>query len=224
MSISPELPMLDGPSYPTPSVNPSMLVILLHGYGSDGNDLISLAPFFQQYLPKAHFLAPNAPYPCEHNDHGYQWFGLNILDPFMLMPAARHTATYIERYIESKSKIFNIPYHHIALAGFSQGAMMALHVGLRQRQQLGGIISFSGALIGTHLIRQELASFPPVLLIHGTEDMVVPFHESQRAHRALHDAGVQAELLSRPNLGHTIDEAGLKKTAQFLQQHLVNPK
>ena len=140
----------------------------------------------------------------------------------MLMPAARHTATYIERYIESKSKIFNIPYRHIVLAGFSQGAMMALHVGLRQRQQLGGIISFSGALIGTHLIRQELASFPPVLLIHGTEDMVVPFHESQQAYRALHDAGVPAELLSRPSLGHSIDEAGLKKATQFLQQRLAN--
>lgn len=210
---------LDGPSYPDNEVSTyDSLVIFLHGYGSDGEDLISLAPSFHQYLPNTFFIAPNAPYRCSQNLNGYQWFGLQILDPAILLPAVRHTAEYIEDFIEHQSNHLRIPYHRIALVGFSQGTMMGLHVAFRQRRPLAAFIGFSGAMVAKHVLKQEILSYPPTLLIHGEQDMVVPFQESKNAQKTLEEVKVPVRLLNRPNLGHGIDQEGLKAAIQFLKE------
>lgn len=213
---------LDGPHYPDNIEGPyDSLVIFLHGYGSDGEDLISLAPAFHQHLPNTFFIAPNAPYRCDQSVNGYQWFGLQLLDPFILLPAARHTSEYIEDFISHQAKRLNLPHSRIALIGFSQGTMMGLHVAFRQRQQLGALIGFSGAMIAKHLLKQEIISYPPTLLLHGEQDMVIPCQESKNAAKTLEDAKVPVQFMNRPNLGHSIDPEGLKAAIQFLKEIFI---
>src|SRR5882672_8372854 len=140
---------IEGPHYgPQGGGKPGHLVVLLHGYGADGNDLIGLAPVLAPLLPDVVFLAPNAPYPCEGNPTGYQWFGINRLDPESRLAGTRSAAPLIDAFLDEKLADYRLDESKTVLVGFSQGTMMALHVGLRRTKQLAGIVGFSGALAG----------------------------------------------------------------------------
>ena len=153
------MPMIElsGPSQPPASGSkPKQLVVLLHGYGSNGDDLISLAPFFAQALPDAEFLSPNAPFPCELSPMGFQWFGFEDRTPEMLLGGARLAAEILDRFLDAELARRGLKDRDLALVGFSQGTMMALQVGPRRPNRMAGILGFSGSLIAPQLLNTEL--------------------------------------------------------------------
>jgi phospholipase/carboxylesterase len=210
---------LSGPSHPPlRGGTAKQLVVLLHGYGSNGDDLISLAPFFAQALPEAEFLSPNAPFPCEISPLGFQWFGLEDRTPEMLLGGTRLAAEILDKFLDAELTKRGLKDRDLALVGFSQGTMMSLHVGPRRPSRIGGILGFSGSLIAPHLLGPELKSKPPIFLVHGTADQVVPFGALTQAEKALRDAGIPVETEARPGLPHSIDQVGAQKGALFLRR------
>jgi phospholipase/carboxylesterase len=212
---------LSGPSRPpVAGGNPSRLVILLHGLGADGNDLIGLAPYWAPLLPDTEFLSPNAPFPCDMAPYGYQWMSVRDANPEARLAGARAAASILGAFIDDELQKRGLTEAELALVGFSQGTMMSLYVGPRRERQLAGIVGFSGRLIAPTLLKSEIRSRPPVLLVHGTEDAMVPYDSMAEAELALTDAGITVETLSCPGIGHGIDGEGLRRGGEFLQRVL----
>lgn len=215
------LPKLSGPIHkPESGGKPRQLVILLHGLGADGNDLIGLAPVLAQVLPDAEFVSPNAPFPCDMAPYGRQWFSLQDRSPATILAGVRAAAPILDAFIDEALESRGLAEKDLALIGFSQGTMMSLYVGLRRARAVAGIVGFSGALVGAELLAGEIRSRPRVLLVHGDADTMVPFQALAMAESALKAAGVPVETLTCPGLGHGIDEAGLKAGARFLTEVL----
>ncbi len=207
---------LQGPEQAPRSGTAKKLVVFLHGYGSNGDDLISLAPYWAPLLPEAAFLSPNAPFPCEMAPYGFQWFSLENRDPQMKLGGVKVAAGFLDTYLDQQLARFKLTERDLALVGFSQGTMTALHVGPRRAQALAGIVGYSGALIGAQELPGEIRSRPPVLLVHGTGDPVVPFEAMAQAATALKGVDIPVTTEARPNLPHSIDEVGLQKGGAFL--------
>ena len=208
---------LDGPSQPPAAGGqPRHIVILLHGLGADGSDLLGLAPYWARFLPHAVFLAPNAPFPCDMAPYGFQWFSLQDRTPEMILAGVRAAAPVLEAFIDETLAKHGLDERSLALVGFSQGTMMSLHVGLRRQRPVAGILGFSGALVGAEALAPELRSKPPVLLVHGDADEIVPVQAMDRAAEGLRAHGVAVETLRRPGLPHSIDEEGLTRGGAFL--------
>lgn len=213
-------------------------VILLHGYGADGNDLIDLAPWLARFLPETVFYSPHAPEPCEMAPSGRQWFSLASYDPEMmrrnpdtmspvyarLLEGTRKTAPDLDRFIDSIAETERLPPERIALVGFSQGTMMALHVSLRRKDPLAGIVGFSGALVGPEILTEEISACPSVLLVHGNADTVVPYPAMEMARNTLLNHSVDVTTVTCPGLGHGIDENGLHQAAHFLRKAFGLPE
>jgi phospholipase/carboxylesterase len=214
---------LSGPTRPPLSGGqPRCLVILLHGLGADGNDLIGLAPYWAPLLPEAEFVSPNAPFPCDMAPWGFQWFSVQDRSPGTVLAGVRASAPMLDAFIDDELAKRGLDEGSAALVGFSQGTMMALFVGLRRAKPFAGIVGFSGRMIGRELLAAELRSRPPVLLVHGTDDPVVPYDSLAAAEAALTAAGVPVETLSCAGMGHSIDQEGLQRAGRFLQARL-NP-
>ena len=211
------IPALSGPSRPPASGGqPSRLVILLHGLGADGNDLIGLAPYWAPLLPTTEFLSPNAPFPCDMAPYGYQWFSAQDRSPAAVLAGVRAAAPFLDAFIDDALAERGLDDADLALVGFSQGTMMALYVGLRRSQPVAGILGFSGRLLAPELLASELRSRPRTLLVHGTEDPLVPYESLAAAETALTDIGVSVETLTCTGVGHSIDENGLRRGGSFL--------
>ena len=214
---------LDGPRFgPAQAADgrPTELVVLLHGLGADGNDLISLAPLFAQVLPGAAFVAPNAPFPCDMASFGRQWFSFQDREPEAVVAGVRAAAPHLEAFIDSELERAGLGDERLALIGFSQGTMMAPHVALRRARPCAAVIGYSGALVAPQLLAEEIESRPPVLLVHGDADEVVPFSSMAAAGQALRENGLLVHSEPRPGLSHGIDEEGLQLGAAMLQQTL----
>jgi phospholipase/carboxylesterase len=208
---------LSGPVAPPLSGGrPRQLIVLLHGYGSDGNDLISLAPHWARLLPDADFVSPHAPFPCEMAPVGRQWFSFNDHSPPALLAGARAAAAILQAFLDEALAERKLTDRDMALVGFSQGAMMALFVGLRRKAAPAAILGYSGALVDAGELATEIRSRPPVLLVHGDADQVVPHAELARAAAGLQALGVPVTAETRPGLPHSIDERGLLLGGQFL--------
>lgn len=208
---------IDGPSYgPQAGGKPGHLVVLLHGYGADGNDLIGLAPVLAPLMPDVAFHAPNAPYPCEGNPMGYQWFGIARLDPAVTAAGVRSAAPFVDDFLDDTMARYGLDESRTALVGFSQGTMMALHVGLRRARPLAGIVGFSGMLAAPEALGAEIGSRPPVLLVHGDSDQMLPHQLTERAAETLRQNGVETSMHIARGVGHGIDQAGLSLAARFL--------
>src|SRR5213082_3895170 len=217
----PMLGQLTGPSRPPLSGGkPRRLVILLHGLGADGNDLIGLQQYWGPVVPDAEFISPNAPFPCDMAPYGYQWFSVQDRTPAALLAGLRAAAPLLDAYIDEELQKRGFDESDTALVGFSQGTMMALYVGLRRAKPLAGILGYSGRLIAPELLASELRSRPPVLLVHGTHDPLVPFESLADAEAALKTAGVPVETLACPGIEHAIDPEGLQRGGAFLKQVL----
>ena len=212
------MPRLSGPSRPPASGGkPRRLVILLHGLGADGNDLIGLAPYWARLLPEAEFLSPNAPFPCDMAPYGYQWFSSQDRSPEAVLGGVRAAAPILDAFIDEALDERGLGSGELALVGFSQGTMMSLFVGLRRAEAVAGIVGFSGRLLASELLDSELRSRPPILLVHGTEDPLVPYSSLGAAEAALKAAGVPVETATSVGIGHSIDEQGLRQGGQFLR-------
>ena len=211
---------LDGPYRPPANGRePEKLVVFLHGVGADGNDLIGLADPLGEVLPSAGFISPNAPEPCDMAPFGYQWFSLQDRDPRALLRGVETADPVLGAFIDAQKDRFGLADGDIAILSFSQGTMTALHHAPRRAGQLAGIAAFSGALIGGEGLAAA-PSRPPVLLVHGDQDPVVPFAAMGAAEQALNGAGFQVTAVARPGLGHGIDPEGLGLAARFLQSVL----
>jgi phospholipase/carboxylesterase len=216
------MPKLTGPSRPPAAGGkPSRLVILLHGLGADGNDLIGLAPVWAPLLPEVEFVSPNAPFPCDMAPYGYQWFSAQDRSPAAVLGGVRAAAPILDAFIDEALSERGLGAGDLALVGFSQGTMMSLFVGLRRARPVAGIVGFSGRLLAPELLAGELRSRPRTLLVHGTEDPLVPYASLAAAESALTAAGVAVETLTCPGIGHSIDEAGLRRGGHFLRDVLA---
>ena len=215
------LARLSGPSRPPASRGkPRRLVILLHGLGADGNDLIGLAPYWARLLPDAEFLSPDAPFPCDTAPFGYQWFSSQDRSPEAVLGGVRAAAPILDAFIDEALEERGLRSGELALVGFSQGTMMSLFVGLRRAEPVAGIIGFSGRLLAPELLPTELRSRPPVLLVHGADDPVVPYSSLAAAEAALKEVGVPVQTVTSVGIGHSIDEQGLRHGGQFLKDVL----
>ncbi len=213
---------LGGPTQPPASGGkPRRLVVMLHGLGADGSDLIGLAPYWAPLLPEAEFLSPDAPFPCDMAPFGRQWFSLQDRTPSAILAGVRAAAPILDAFLDEALEARGLDETSLALVGFSQGTMMSLYVGLRRAAAPAAIVGFSGALIGAETLAQEIRARPPVLLVPGDADEVVPPQALPLAESGLQAAGVPVEVLSCPGLGHGIDEAGLKRGGEFLRERLA---
>ena len=198
---------LNGPRLePADGGKAKQLVVLLHGLGADGNDLISLAPIFARSLPQAAFVSPDAPFPCDMAPYGRQWFSLQDRAPEAMLGGVRLAAPILDGFLDAELERLGLEDSDLALLGFSQGTMMALHVALRRSKPCGAVIGFSGHLVGADSLADEITSRPPVLLAHGDADEVVPFAALPAAEQVLKANGVTVSAHRRPGLGHGIDE------------------
>ena len=212
---------LDGPGFaPLSGGKTAQLVILLHGVAANGNDLLYLAQAWRKLLPKAEFLTPHAPFPCDYAPDGRQWFSLQDRAPEKLLAGLRDAAAILDRFFDDLLASRGLDKSQLALAGFSQGAATALYAGLHRQKQIAGIVAFSGALPWGAALQSEIASKPPVLLVHGEVDTVVPFQSMAAAKAMLEAVGVPVKAVARPGLGHAIDETGIKLAGEFLRDVL----
>ncbi len=208
---------ISGPTYgPAAAGAPRQLVVLLHGYGSDGHDLLGLAPHWAQMLPRAEFISPNAPFPCELAPYGRQWFGFEGRDAQMILGEVQTAAAILNGFIDEQLAKRDLDESALALVGFSQGTMMSLHVALRRQRPAAAVVGYSGRLIAPDLLPQEIKSRPRILLVHGDADPVVPFQSLREAVNVLELVGIEVTAERRPRLAHAIDEEGLELGGHFL--------
>jgi phospholipase/carboxylesterase len=197
------------------SLPAKQLVVLCHGLGANGADLIGLAPYFARALPHAAFYSPDAPEPCDMAPEGRQWFPFSSLDPVALAVGVRRAAVALNGMIDAE--LARLGVSDYALLGFSQGAMTVLFTGLRRSPGPKAMIGYAGALIAPETLPAEIKSKPPVLLVHGTADQVVPAFRSRDAAATMQAAGVKVETIFTPGLAHGIDDAGLEAGARVLE-------
>jgi len=197
-------------------------VILLHGYGADGDDLIGLAEPVSEYLPDTVLRAPNAPAPCRVNPAGRQWFPIPQIDGSSedaMRTGYLRSAEALDRHLAEAMAEEGVEPSRTCLLGFSQGTMMALSVGPRRAPALAGIVGFSGRVIDPDaLVLAE--SRPPVLLAHGDGDDVVPFEAMAEARAALEQAGYPVSTFVMTGTGHGIAPDGLGLAVGFLAEKL----
>lgn len=199
---------------PSSNKKATKLVVLLHGYGSNGRDLISLAPYWQPALPDALFTSPDAPFPCEMGGGGFQWFSLADRSPDKMLSGVENAHPILNEYLDDLLKEHELSNKDLFLVGFSQGTMMSLYTGPRRSQTIAGILGYSGALIGeADLDRQNK---PPIHLIHGESDDVVPVEAYHHARTILEEKSFPVSGKTIPHLPHSIDGEGIESGAKFL--------
>lgn len=213
---------LDGPRRAARSGTARSLVVLLHGYGASGDDLIGLADDLAPWLRDAAFASPHAveemPYPGQA---AYQWFALTARDPEEYAAGARTAAPALDAFLDEELARLRLDASRLALVGFSQGTMMALHVGLRRTVAPAAIIGMSGVIAAAGTLSSEITCRPPVMLIHGSDDEVIPVGAIHFTREALATSNVDVEWHIRQGLGHDIDAECLRLAASFLAGQLA---
>lgn len=207
---------LDGPRWgPASGGKPEWLVVICHGLGADGADLIGLAPPWGKVVPTAAFFAPDAPL-AHDSGFGRQWWSVADRTPAVMEAGVRRAFPYLDRAIDAELARLGLAPDRYALAGFSQGAMMVLFAAVRRAVSPRAVLAYSGALLAPEALAGELRHKPPVLLIHGEQDDVVLAERSRAAEDALRRAGVPVESHYIPGLPHGIDDEGVALGGAFL--------
>jgi phospholipase/carboxylesterase len=214
---------IDGPRLPARSGRAQQLVVFLHGYGADGNDLIEIGRQWQRWLPDAAFVAPHAPEPCGASPIGRQWFALTFRDPHERWRGVNLAGPALDAFLDGELARHELPATRLALVGFSQGTMMALHVGLRRTQAPAAILGYSGLLVfeegkGPETLAAHLRSKPPILLVHGDQDDVIPVDALFLSIAALAAVEVPCQWHLSLGISHGIDAEGLRQGGLFLAQ------
>ena len=199
------------------------LVVFLHGYGADGNDLLGLAEPLAEHLPDTVFVAPNAPEKSAMNPMGYQWFPIPWIDGSSEEEAAAgmdRAVNDLNAYLDSVMSNEDVTEHETILFGFSQGTMMSLHVAPRREDQFAGVVGFSGRLLRPESLADEAISKPPILLVHGDQDEIVPPISMPEAGDVLQSAGFEVFGHVMEGTGHGISPDGLGVALSFIGKHL----
>ena len=212
---------LDGPRLEPPSGQVKRLVVFLHGYGADGNDLIDLGRAWQELLPDTAFVSPHAPEPCGQAPVGRQWFSLTFRDPDERWRGVNRAAPALDQFLDAELARRKLAPSALALVGFSQGTMMALHAGLRRAAPPAAIVGYSGVFVlpdkaAPETLASEIKARPPVLLVHGAEDELIPAQALFQSAKALAALDVPTEWHLSEGVGHGIDQEGLRHGGTFL--------
>ncbi len=214
-----DLPDLSGPEAgPASGGDAKQLVIFVHGYGADGNDLFSLSQYFAQAAPDAAFISPNAPYRCAGSPFGYQWYDVWLQDPAERLAAIRSVGAIFDNFIDQQLDKHGLAEDKLVLVGFSQGTMMSLFVAPRREKPVAGIMGYSGRMEAPDLLASEIRCKPPVVMVHGDSDELLAVSEMHTAAGALADCGVEVSTHVRPGLGHGIDETGIRIGLEFVHR------
>jgi phospholipase/carboxylesterase len=217
--MQPNTITLTGPAaMPTSGNKPKQIVILLHGLGADGNDLFGLVQYFQEVLPEAYFISPDAPFACDMAPFGKQWFSLQDRSEAALVKEVKASAVVINQFIDQLLEKFELNDNQVALIGFSQGSMLSLYTALRRPKALMGVLAYSGALLAPNSLATELVSKLPICLLHGKQDNIVPFEAFEEALAALQKYKVEVHGYSSEHLGHGIDPSGVEIGTRFLKE------
>jgi len=216
---------LDGPRLAPRSGKAKQLVVFLHGYGADGNDLIEIGRAWQSLLPDAAFVSPHAPHPCGQAPMGREWFPLTFRNVEERWTGVNMAAPVLQSFLDAELKRHALPPSALALVGFSQGTMMALHVGLRRAVAPAAIVGYSGMLVvpedvTPEAFAAEITSRPPVLLVHGDSDDLIPVQALFQAAQGLAALGIPAQWHISRGVGHGIDQEGLRQGGEFLSRFL----
>jgi len=211
---------IDGPFIAPKSGPAKNLVVFLHGYGSNGDDLISIGQEWAPYLPDTAFVSPNAPEVCEIWSQGYQWFSIRAIDPdaFEREKQAEKAMPALNAFLDAQLAKWGVAESHLLVAGFSQGAMMAMYTMPRRQKPCAGVIGYSGMLIEAEALKRPEMVKIPVLAIHGDRDEVVPPASLEAIERGFSAAGYDVETVLRPGLGHGIDGFGLTRGLDFVKE------
>lgn len=218
---------LDGPRL-APKGRAKQLVVFLHGYGADGNDLLAIGQQWQDFLPDTAFAAPHAPEPCAQAPIGRQWFPLSLSDETELWPGVVRAQPVLDQFLDAELARYGLGDDRLALVGFSQGTMLALHAGLRRKRAPAAILGYSGLLAGPEHLASAQAKDgkgrpPPILLAHGDQDEVIPVDAMFIAAEQLAEAGIPVQWHLALGIGHGIDGGGLLHGALFLAKSLGLP-
>lgn len=218
--------MIDGPRLqPAAGGAPRQLIVFLHGYGADGNDLIEIGRAWQDLLPHAAFVSPHAPEPCGQAMAGRQWFELTFRDPGERWRGVNTAAPGLDHFLDAELARYDLPASALALVGFSQGTMMALHVGLRRSEAPAAIVGYSGLFVlpeeAAEVVAQDIRVRPPILLIHGAEDDLIPAQALFMSSEALASLGLSVEWHLSQGIGHGIDGEGLRHGGEFVARCLT---
>jgi phospholipase/carboxylesterase len=197
---------------------PKQIVLCLHGLGSNGMDLLSLAPYWADQLPDAVFVSPDAPFPCDMAPMGFQWFSLQSRDPHDMLKGIEVAEPILQTYIDQLLEQYGLEDKDLALVGFSQGTMMSLYAGPRRENRIAGILGYSGALLGAESLGGSAIQKPPVCLIHGEHDDVVPIMAYHHAVNTLKKNGFEVSGHTTPYLPHSIDDDGIEAGLSFLMK------
>ncbi|MGL4240359.1 MAG: alpha/beta hydrolase [Beijerinckiaceae bacterium] len=208
--------LLDGPRIPARNGKAKQLVVFLHGYGADGNDLIGIGKQWSQLLPDAAFVSPHAPEPCGMSPMGKQWFALTFRDPDERWRGVNQAQPGLDAFLDAELERHGLDDAALALVGFSQGTMMALHTGLRRKRAPACIVGYSGVLVGEEHLTAQATARPPVLLVHGDEDEVIPVQALFLSAQGLGAAEVPVEWHLSQGIGHGIDPEGLMHGVSFI--------
>jgi phospholipase/carboxylesterase len=214
---------LNGPRLPAKSGTAKQLVVFLHGYGADGNDLVEIGRQWQPWLPDAAFVSPHAPEPCAGAPMGRQWFPLTFRDPNERWRGVCHAGPTLDAFLDAELARHGLGPDKLALVGFSQGTMMALHVGLRRPAAPAAILGYSGLFVESEASAPDPAaegpfSRPPVLLVHGDADEVIPAAALFLSANALAKRDVPCQWHLSTGIGHGIDGEGLRHGGLFLMR------
>ncbi|MBS91838.1 MAG: phospholipase [Rickettsiales bacterium] len=194
------------------------IVVFLHGYGANGNDLIEIGKHWQQNLPSTLFLSPNAPFNCEWGENAYQWFDLTSIAPEKIGEGLQKAGPYLNQYLDHISDFYKIVNEKILVVGFSQGTMMALHHLCKRKKECAGLIGYSGLLFENEGFDSEVTSKFPIRLYHGKQDEVINYEFTEKASKKLKSLGFSVDYDLNESLGHGIDENGLDFGLSFIKK------
>lgn len=202
------------------TTKPTSMVILLHGYGANGQDLLGLGEEWAAKHPNTIFISPDAPERCEMSPFGYQWFSLGDWSPVSLATGARSIAPWLDKFIDDQLREYNVPASRLVLAGFSQGTMMALYLAVRRREKIAGVLGYSGALLCAEEWGKIELQKPEICMVHGIADTVVSVAAYYHASQVLQQYELPFEGHVLPGLMHGINDYGIDIGRRFLTRVL----
>ncbi len=212
---------LNGPFLSPLSGTAKQMVIFLHGYGSNGDDLLSIGREWAPALPDAVFLSPNAPAVCDQWATGYQWFPIRAVDRASLEreKPVEKVAPILNTYIDQQLEKWGVDESNLIIAGFSQGAMMAMYAMPRRKKACAGVIGYSGMLLEAEGLKAPSIVKPPILAIHGDADEIVPPSCLKDVQNGFTAAGFKIEAVLRAGLAHSIDQFGFMRGLAFVKEN-----
>jgi len=197
------------------------LVVVLHGYGADGDDIIGVGNELDDFFPEVEFIAPTAPYICDNNQHGYQWFEIPSVNKYALNNEIKSSAMQLNNFIDNELNIRNLTASDVSIVGFSQGGMMALYLGVTRSNKPLSIISFSGLMLQGVDIKKNIKA-PSILMLHGEIDTVISNEYLTSSVNYFKNANIKIESHLIKGLGHGIDRTCISIGASFLNNKISN--